>query len=196
MFHFRVLSTMAEGGAENKRFAENNGSFIRDALIDIKDNTGMTALDFDYLQDIENITNKKGIYTFYVSLGENDNYPVYIGKTEKGIKARILEHKNPPNGVIYRFENEKHYFQAFDTKQNPPRLRVWMLELETPCIMKFAESMFLMAFDFALNSAENSSTRRPIRNINKNTPKESYIIFKRVQDRLHRECEEIKVKEH
>lgn len=187
---------MAEVGADNKRFAENNGPFIRNALIDIKNNTKMTAWDFDYLHDITDEANKKGIYMFYVTFGRKNVYPVYIGKTEKGIKTRLSEHKNPPNGVIYRFQKEKNYFDAFFKKKTPPRLRVWMLEMETPCIMKFAESMFLMAFDFALNSAENSSTRRLILDIKKNTPAESYIIFKGVQDRLHRECSEIKVKKH
>lgn len=110
---------MAEGGADNKRFAENNGPFIRNALIDIKNNTKMTAWDFDYLLDSEDENaNKKGIYMFYVTFGKKNDYPIYIGKTEKGIKTRLSEHKNPPNGVIYRFQNEKDYFDAF-YKKNP-----------------------------------------------------------------------------
>lgn len=196
MYHFRVLSTMAEGGADNKRFAENNGPFIRNALVDIRENTGMSALEFDYLLDSEDIPDKPGIYILCVDSGKKDVYPVYIGKTEKGIKTRLKEHKNQENGIIHRFGKEILSCKPFNSKKNQPRFRVWLLELETPCTMKFAESMFLMAFDFALNSAENSSTRRSISKIKVNSLAESYSMFKRVQDKLHSECAEIKVKSY
>lgn len=162
-------------------YAENNVSFIVNALVKIKVNMGTTLKQFDY--DSPVIPDRPGIYVFCACFGDYERYPVYLGKTEKGFKTRLGGHE-AEKGVIWMYKHDR--FPSFP-KENP-ELKVWLLEIHTPGVMKFAESIFLASFDFALNKMENGDRRPNIRNIRKNKKNKSYEIFNSVQEKMHREC--------
>lgn len=165
------------------KYAENNVSFIKKALLKIRSNMGTTITEYKY--DSRTIPNKPGIYVFWACFGDNgkEKYPVYLGKTEIGLKTRFGRHE-AENGIIWMYKNNK--FPIFPKQY--PILKVWLLEMRTPAVMKFAESLFLASFDFPLNKHENGNIRQWIRNISQNTITKSYEIFNSVQDKMHKEC--------
>lgn len=169
------------------RYAENNASFIKKALSQISSQMETEAWECDY--DDQTIPDSPGIYVFLACF-EGKKYPVYLGKTQIGFKTRFVHHE-AEQGVIWMYKNGR--FPTFPTYQNPT-LKVWLLEMKTPCIIKLAESIFLSSFDFALNKMENGDRRLNIWGIRKNTTRQSYAIFKDVQERMHRECKLIRIR--
>lgn len=166
---------------EEDYYAENNVSFIVKALAKIKVNMGTTLKEYDY--DSPSIPDRSGIYVFCACFGAYEKYPVYLGKTEIGFKTRIGRHE-AETGVIWMYKN--NCFPSFPKKN--PTLKVWLLEMQTPAVIKFAESLFLASFDFALNKMENGDRRLNIWNIRENRKKRSYKIFNAVQEQMHNEC--------
>ena len=92
----------------------------------------------------------RGLYLFYVeSTVTKKRYPVYIGYTGRTFHDRFYEHATRENGVIYRVLVSKVFGGSY-------KLFVHTHSL-SPVTAKVVESIFLQAFDFALNTEENGS---------------------------------------
>lgn len=91
-----------------------------------------------------------GLYLFFLeSTTTTKRYPVYIGYTGRTFHDRFYEHATRENGVIYKILVSKVFGSSY-------RLFVHTHSL-SPVTAKVVESIFLQAFNFALNTDENGS---------------------------------------
>ena len=89
----------------------------------------------------------RGLYLFYLCHKvTKKRYPVYIGYTGRSFHERFYQHARE-NGVIDKVLRLQTFGNSYD-------LFVYTHSL-SPVTAKVVESIFLSAFDFALNKAEN-----------------------------------------
>lgn len=140
-------------------YAEKNGPYIFDALRRLSESGPLKTYDYDYK---ETLPDKPGIYMFYIFSDNTENrYPVYFGKTEASLRARIGSHKND-GGVIKRYGKKDQFPTVLHEKERDLLLRFTVVPLSNPFTIRLAESLFLCAFNFALNKMENGKERLEI----------------------------------
>lgn len=137
-------------------YAEKHGPYIFHALKNLSGSDGLHTFDYD---DETSMPNEAGIYMFYIlSSKTGKKYPVYVGKTEVDFRARIAGHKK--DGVIEGYNTNRFpRFPQNEEREQDLHLQVVFVRLPTSFIIKLAESLFLCAFDFALNKMENGDKR-------------------------------------
>lgn len=132
-------------------------------------------------QNMKNIgsPNYGGLYVFFVKERTEQHYcPIYVGYTSRNFRQRFGEHAT--NGVIYKFQNG----QVRATVDSHPvggaqavcDLYVSEFECDAPAA-KLLESVFLKAFNFALNVAENGQERDTVETAVHKKPEQSYDFF-------------------
>ena len=122
-----------------------------------------------------------GLYLFYLQRPSDEKkYPVYIGYTGRNFRTRFSEHATRDNGVI----NKCICSMTFQPSGGPYKLFVLTKSFE-PIAAKVIESIFLNAFNFALNTEENGSTRPDLDLLPREfTKEESYESFKETYQRI------------
>lgn len=128
-------------------YAEKNGDFI---FYVFEKQWGKFAPDEVTEENMKKIGSKgdRGLYLFFVeSTMTKKRYPVYIGYTGRTFGERFYEHATRENGVIYKVLVSKVFGGSY-------KLFVYTHSL-SPVTAKVVESIFLKAFDFALNTEEN-----------------------------------------
>lgn len=144
------------------KYAEKNGPYIFDALKRLAEPGHLERYDYD---DSVTLPDIPGIYMFYICSDNTGNtYPVYFGKTEASLRARIGSHKND-GGVIKRYGIKSQFPTFLHERESDLLLRFAIVPLSNPFTIKLAESLFLCAFDFALNKMENGNERAVIYDI-------------------------------
>lgn len=154
------------------KYAEKNGHYIFKALRTLSEISPNTWHEYEY-DTSKTVSDKPGIYMFYIR-DTIHKYPVYFGKTETGFKTRFADHQNNKDGVIYRYLNKPFPTFPKDVKEQELQLEVVLVTMSTPFIIKLAESLFLCAFDFALNKMENGKERDKIDDISQFKALDSY----------------------
>lgn len=156
----------------NSDYAETNAEYIFQTLMKMGKVGGMEYKDMEY--DPARIPSTRGIYMFYIHFKDGKRYPVYLGKTEMGFKHRLKEHET--KGVIHQFKHNEMACLKNENKANL-ELKVALLEIKVGFTMKLVESLFLSAFNFALNKMENGSVRETFGTIPQMKEKDSYDRF-------------------
>lgn len=130
------------------KFAERNGTFIETTLKAMFEINGdIQRID---VNDIENtdvksdLKKNKGLYVFFVRI-ESSYYPVYVGYTGNNFYERFRNHG------VYAKVQERQVNNKID------QLCVGVFPCDAGA--KTLESLFLKAFNFALNSEENEGVR-------------------------------------
>lgn len=144
------------------RYAELHGKFIMEYL---KDNFKDRVKVYDVVDsetersNFTAVVNDEGLYIVSVSpKGSNGDclYPIYVGYTSRTFGVRFGEHANKEDGV----------FEKFFTQKKPETTKPCDLHVTVVCCDSHSatllESVFLKAFDFALNTQENSSERKRV----------------------------------
>lgn len=127
-------------------YAEQNGDFIFH-VFENQWRASSHQITEEYMKKIGS-RNDCGLYLFSVRSKVTDKrYPVYIGYTGRTFAKRFNEHANQENGVIRKVLVSKVFGDSYDLYVNTHSL--W------PVIAKVVESIFLQAFNFALNTSEN-----------------------------------------
>jgi len=132
-------------------------------------------------QNMQNIgsPNYEGLYVFFVKFRKEQHYcPIYVGYTSRNFCQRFREHAT--NGVIYKFQNGQIRatvdFHPVGGAQAVCDLYVSEFGCDAPAA-KLLESVFLKAFNFALNVAENGQERDTVETSVRKTPEQSYDFF-------------------
>lgn len=131
------------------KLAEHNGTFIETTLKAMfQINGDIPRIDVNHIGDVKSdLEDKKGLYVFFVRIGLL-YYPIYVGYTGNNFYDRLRQH-----GVRNR---------VGDLQVNDDNLQIDQLCVSVfPCDAgaKTLESLFLKAFNFALNSEENEGVR-------------------------------------
>lgn len=146
-----------------EKYAEKNAPYIFSALERLAP-APLNRYNYDYTGTLPD---EPGIYMFYIYSNKTEKeYPVYFGKTETSFRARIASHRQKTDGVINRYETNQ--FPTFPPKKEREQnliLQFVLVPLSPPFIIKLAESLFLCAFDFALNKMENGNERHEINDV-------------------------------
>lgn len=160
--------------------AELNGPFIGYILGKIFD----SSVNYREVtpQNVQNIgsPNYEGLYMFFVKLRTEQHYcPIYVGYTGRNFRQRFGEHTT--NGVIYKFGNGQlqataDFHPVGGGAQAVCDLYVSEFVCDAPAA-KLLESVFLKAFNFALNVAENDKERDTVETAVYKTPEQSYDFF-------------------
>ena len=118
----------------NVEYAERNKEFVVDFFKKYDDKKRVLS------KDENGGSSNGGVYLFCV-----EQYPVYIGITSD-FHTRFDQHRR--NDKVIPLLKKYHYLEAY--------------EMKLPVVTaKVVESMFLAAFDFALNTDENPPARDP-----------------------------------
>ena len=129
--------------------AEQSGDFIF-CVFEQQWNSDSGQVTEEYMKKIGS-KNDCGLYLFSVqSKVTGKRYPVYIGYTGRTFAKRFYEHATQENGVIQKVLVNKVFGDSYDLYVHTHSL--------SPVSAKVVESIFLQAFDFALNSSENGDT--------------------------------------
>lgn len=153
----------------SSNYAEKNEQYIFDALEKLSAPNRLDVYDYDY---VKTIPDKPGIYMFFIySWKTEKRYPVYFGKTES-FRTRMLGHKH--DGVIERYlSGTSPTIPQTEEREQDLLLKVVLVPLLPPFNINLAESVFLRAFDFALNKMENGKERNEISGIDQTKPDKS-----------------------
>ena len=110
----------------------------------------MISYDVSTIKEINECPqNKSGLYVLYFA----DNYPVYIGVTERSFYERLREH-------YYRGAIKKVFDGQLDISDIPNKiLKIMLVNINIGMQAKLMESVFLDSFDFCLNEKENGEVR-------------------------------------
>lgn len=172
----------------NSDYAETNAKYIFQALMKMGKVGGMEFWDGEC--DPAGIPQKctRGIYMFYIHFKKTGiKYPVYLGKTETSFKSRLKDHET--KGVIHQFNHNEMACLKNECKANL-ELKVALLNIEAGFTMKLVESLFLYAFNFALNKMENGSVRETFGTIPQMEETVSYSKFmKDTRNQLKKDAE-------
>ena len=133
----------------------------------------------DVYQAAETLTSH-GLYFFFWSAYKDANnvnkqdqiYPLYVGITGRTFKQRFKEHIR--DGVVNKITSGQWPKQKGITNL---RLIVYAVDMPLP-VAKFFESVFLYAFDFAMNSDENEGERQGIQITESLSVSDGYDTFK------------------
>ena len=118
---------------------------------------------------IQNVTTigstNNGVYLFYICKSSDKHqkkkYPIYLGYTGRTFRIRFKEHGTRDNGVVNKCLGVQS-FQPASLGGGPFKLFVYELPMTNFVQAKLLESIFLNAFDFALNTEENDKVRDDI----------------------------------
>lgn len=88
-------------------------------------------------------------------------YPIYVGYTSRTFDERFKEHASKEKGVFEKFFTNGQPETYFKGVKNECDLYVMELPMY-PRAAKLLESVFLEAFDFALNTEENGKERKSV----------------------------------
>ena len=144
-------------------FAEKNGDIIFDVIKKWSDYVPVRHYSVDqYTGGVSGATldSEKGLYLFYLQDGSR-SYPIYVGYTGRSFGIRFKEHATRESGVIKKCIDGK--FMGGTTGYTLNVCTATFIPLTAMVI----EYIFLNAFDFPLNRAENGDTRG---NIDRNAP--------------------------
>ena len=152
------------------------------------------ALQYEQVteQNKKNIgSNTKGLYMFFVRQKNSQQVhsPAYVGYTGRSFHIRFKEHADDERMIGKFFEAQQTSLGKCD-----------LFVSEFPCrpmIAKLLESMFLEAFDFALNKMENNDQRSTVDLYVYNSNKQLGLstgkkIFKETFAKVMKEFDEIR----
>jgi len=148
--------------AEYNNYAERNGEFIVQFM------KGRGSKEFQVVVSgknmLEDSTKKPGLYMFFVSPKDSQGYclyPIYVGYTSRTFDERFKEHASKKKGVFEKFFINGQPETCFQGVKKKCDLYVMELPMD-PRVAKLLESVFLEAFDFALNTEENGKERKSV----------------------------------
>ena len=159
-------------------YAEQNGDFIF-YVFENQWGESSDEITEEYMKKAGS-KNDRGLYLFSIqSKVTKKRYPVYIGYTGRTFAKRFYEHASQENGVIRKVLVSKVFGDTFDLYVHTHSL--------SPVTAKVVESIFLQAFNFALNTDENGETHAL--DISREFPKEACkenfgIIYRNVMGEL------------
>ena len=130
--------------------AEQTGQFIFYAISKMWGHGSIMSYNVSTIEEINECPqNESGLYVLYFA----DNYPVYIGVTERSFCERLREH-------YYRGAIKKVFDGKLDISDIPNKiLKVMLVNIGMGMQAKLMESVFLDSFDFCLNEKENGEVR-------------------------------------
>ena len=152
------MQDLAEFAQDYSKLAEHNGTFIETALKAIFDD-GIQRIDVDtwgFPEVKTYLKGNKGLYVFFVHVGLS-YYPVYVGYTGNNFYDRFRQHGVIDKARNLEINNGENFLQI-NNGENFLYVSVF------PCDAgaKTLETLFLKAFDFALNKEENADERETL----------------------------------
>ena len=155
--------------------AELNGPFVVRILQQVFVSFGTSQVTEQNKRNVGS-TMAGGLYMFFVMPqgSQEERYcPIYVGYTSRTFRQRFREHAD--NGVIRKFFDGQ-LRTTVKGAQKACYLYVSEFQYDAPAA-KLLESVFLNAFDFALNVEENGAARDTVELAEDNPLETSYEVF-------------------
>lgn len=171
---------------DRETFAEKCATFIFTKLEKVGENTKFVKFDRKGKADPTVPNDKRGIYLFFADLNGR-RYPVYLGKTDTSFRTRFSQHD-----VINQYMHgdiDKLFHDV--NKDGEVCLGAMLIYLPLPMVIKLAESLFLCAFNFALNGMENVAPRTRITDLDQTPDNIISKYFSPALDAMEKESKDI-----
>ena len=160
---------------QNPNLAELNGPFVVHILREVFVSFAPCQVTEQNKRNVGS-TMAGGLYMFFVMPqdSQEERYcPIYVGYTSRTFRQRCREHAD--NGVIRKFFDGQ-LRTTVKGVQKACYLYVSEFQCDAPAA-KLLESVFLNAFNFALNVEENGAARVTVELSEDNPLEKSYEVF-------------------